>query len=126
MFAECFWNLLKHDGRLGVILPTGIYSDFGTKDLREELLFRGKIEFLYAFQNERKIFAAADHRFKQVALIATRGGTTASFLTRFRMGVGDSPQAQEIPDDLLRNDRQAMTFTPEDIRKNSPKLVEPR
>ena len=35
MFAEVFWNLLQHDGRLGVILPTGIYSDFGTKDLRE-------------------------------------------------------------------------------------------
>ncbi len=39
MFAEVFWNLLRDDGRIGVILPTGIYSDFGTKDLRETLLF---------------------------------------------------------------------------------------
>ena len=38
MFAEVFWNLLRPDGRLGVILPTGIYSDFGTKDLREKML----------------------------------------------------------------------------------------
>ena len=46
----------KADGRLGVILPTGIYSDFGTKDFREELLHRGRIDFLYAFQNEKRCF----------------------------------------------------------------------
>ena len=27
MFAEVFWNLLRPDGRVGVILPTGIYSE---------------------------------------------------------------------------------------------------
>src|SRR5262249_32892972 len=90
MFAEVFWNLLRPDGRFGVILPTGIYSDFGTKDLREELLFRGRLEFLYAFQNEKKIFVAADHRYKQTVVLAARGGRTQSFRTRFRMGVGDS------------------------------------
>ena len=37
MFTEVFWNLLKPDGRLGVILPSGIYSDFGTKDLRSAI-----------------------------------------------------------------------------------------
>ena len=80
MFAEFFWSLLMPNGRLGVILPTGIYSDLGTKDLREELLLQGRIEFLYAFQNEKKLFPAAHHSFKQVSLIATRGGTTVTFL----------------------------------------------
>ena len=39
------------------------------------------------------------------------------------MGVGDSPEAHEIPDDLLRNDSAAMVFTPDDVRKNSPKSL---
>ena len=39
------------------------------------------------------------------------------------MGVGDSPEAHEIPDDLLRNDSAAMLFTPDDVRKNSPKSL---
>ena len=39
------------------------------------------------------------------------------------MGVGDSPEAHEIPDDLLRNDSAAMVFTPEDVRLNSPKTL---
>ncbi len=67
-------ELLQQNGRLGVILPTGIYSDFGTKDLREELLDRGRIDFLYAFQNEKRVFAAAHHAYKQVALIADPRG----------------------------------------------------
>ena len=123
MFAEVFWWLLGKDGRLGVILPTGIYSDFGTKDLREELLLRGRLDFLYAFQNEKRVFAAAHHAYKQSAVIAARGGLTESFQARFRMGVGDSPEAHEIPDDLLRNDSAAMLFTPDDVRKNSPKSL---
>ena len=120
LFAEVFWKLLKPGGRIGVILPTGIYSDLGTKDLREMMLNKGRIDLLYAFQNEKKIFSAADHRFKQVALFADRGGRTTAFRTRFRLGVGDSPEAHEIPDDLLRNDSAAMVFTPEDVRLNSP------
>jgi hypothetical protein len=123
LFCETFWSLLQHDGRLGVILPTGIYSDFGTKDLREALLFKGRLEFLYAFQNEKKIFAAADHRYKQVAVFATRGGSTEVFQSRFRMGVGDSPQAHEIPDDILRSGAASMVFTPDDVRLNSPKTL---
>src|SRR5262249_32730507 len=83
MFAEVFWNLLGADGRVGVILPTGIYSDFGTRDLRETLLNEGRIDLLYAFQNEKRVFSAAHHWVKQVALIATKGGRTTAFRTRF-------------------------------------------
>ncbi|HBO46119.1 MAG TPA: hypothetical protein DD670_19785 [Planctomycetaceae bacterium] len=32
LFAEIFWTLLQQGGRLGVILPSGIYSDLGTKE----------------------------------------------------------------------------------------------
>jgi hypothetical protein len=123
MFAESFWNLLQHNGRLGVILPTGIYSDFGTRDLRVEFLQRGRLEFLYAFQNEKRVFTTAHHAGKQVALIAAKGGCTKCFRTRFRMGVGDSPEAHEIPDDLLLLDEVAMPITPEDIAANSPKAL---
>src|SRR5262249_37861492 len=123
LFCEVFWSLLRTDGRLGMILPTGIYSDFGTKNLRETLLFKGRLDFLYAFQNEKRVFSAAHHSFKQVALIATKGGSTQMFLSRFRMGVGDSPEAHEIPDDILRNGKVAMVFTPEDVRAQSPKTL---
>lgn len=123
LFTEVFWILLRLDGRLGVILPSGIYSDYGTKGLREELLQRGRLDLVYAFQNEKRVFTAAHHAAKQVALIATKGGRSVSFQTRFRMGVGDSPEAHEIPDDILRSQSTAMVFTLDDVRANSPKTL---
>jgi hypothetical protein len=123
MFAEVFWHLLRHGGRLGVILPTGIYSDFGTKDLRETLLTKGRIEFLYAFQNEKKVFSTGHNQVKQVVVVATRGGSTQGFLAQFRFGVGNSPHAREISDDILGRDDLAMCFTPEEVRRNSPKTL---
>jgi hypothetical protein len=123
LFYEVSWDLLREEGRIGVILPTGIYSDFGTKDLRETLLYKGRIDFLYAFQNEKRVFSAAHHSFKQVAMIAAKGDRTTAFRTRFRMGVGDSPEAHQIPDDLLTRDSAAMVFTPEDVERNSPKSL---
>jgi hypothetical protein len=120
MFAELFWSLLIPQGRLGVIVPTGIYSDFGTRDLRETLLSRGRIDFLYAFQNEKRVFVAAHHAYKQVALFVGKSGRTESFRTRFRMGVGDSPEAHEIPDDLIDANALGLVITPHDIRLLSP------
>ena len=123
LFAEVFWVLLRTDGRLGIILPTGIYSDLGTMDLRKEYLQKGRLDLLYSFQNEKRVFTAAHHASKQVVVLATKGGHSTAFRTRFRMGVGNSPQAHEIPDDILRRDSAAMTFTPEDVRSNSPKTL---
>ena len=114
---------MQKDGRLGVILPTGIYSDLGTKDLREELLTEGRLDLLYAFQNEKQFSSQPIIAYKQAAVVATEEVSTESFRARFRMGVGDSPEAHEIPDDLLRNDSAAMVFTPDDVRKNSPKSL---
>jgi hypothetical protein len=123
LFCEVFWSLLKPDGRLGVILPTGIYTDVGTKELREELLTRGRLDFLYAFQNEKRVFVDAHHGFKQVVVLAARGRSTQSFYTRFRMGVGDSPEAHEIPNDILANTDARMIVTPNDLQLNSPKTL---
>ena len=75
---------------------------------------------MYAFQNEKKIFAAADHRFKQVVLTAAKGGQTQEFGTRFRMGVGDSPHAEELPNDILGNEERTMAVTPADVQASNP------
>jgi hypothetical protein len=123
MFTEVFWNLLKPQGRFGVILPSGLYSDLGSKDLREALLYRGQIDFLYAFQNEKRVFPAVFHGFVQIALFAERRTSSSPFRCLFRLGVGDSPAVQEIPVDILRKSADAMEFTPEDIGTNCPRSL---
>ncbi|MCZ7656733.1 MAG: hypothetical protein M5U07_02200 [Xanthobacteraceae bacterium] len=53
LFLERMYGLLQDGGRIGYVVPSGIYSDLGTKDLREMLLNEGNIQYLYSFSNER-------------------------------------------------------------------------
>lgn len=53
LFLERGWNLLKERGSLGIVIPAGLYSDLGSKDLRKMLFQEGKIHFLYGFENRK-------------------------------------------------------------------------
>lgn len=56
LFLERGYSLLRPHGRLAFVIPSGIYADLGTKELREMLLNEGHIEYLYNFSNERFFF----------------------------------------------------------------------
>ena len=62
LFVERGYTLLQPGGRLAYVIPSGIYTDLGTKELREMLFTAGRIEYLYNFSNERFFFPAVDHR----------------------------------------------------------------
>lgn len=56
MFTELFWSLLRSEGRLGLITPSGLYSDAGTKDLRGLFLDHSSWNWLFSFENKKKVF----------------------------------------------------------------------
>lgn len=74
LFIEQCFNLLKNKGRCGIIVPTGIYSDLGTKKVREMLFSQTILESLFGLSNERFIFEGVDHRFKFSLLTFTKEG----------------------------------------------------
>ena len=74
MFLEAGHALLRDGGRLGLFVPSGIYSDKGAGSLRRLFLTKARWSHLYAFQNERFIFGAVDHRFKVAAIQVEKGG----------------------------------------------------
>ena len=43
LFTERAYDLLADTGRLGYVIPSGIYSDLGTKELRQMMLSEGSI-----------------------------------------------------------------------------------
>lgn len=100
MFLEAGHALLRKGGRLGLLVPSGIYSDKGAGALRRLFLKESRWSHLYAFQNERFIFVAVDHRFKVAAIQVEKGGAQESLRTRFRLGPGDSPEAHELESDI--------------------------
>ncbi|MBK8394871.1 MAG: ATP-binding protein [Leptospiraceae bacterium] len=68
LFTEQCFNLLKPNGDCGIVIPSGIYTDLGTKQLREMLFSRTNITGLFCFENRKAIFENVDSRFKFVVL----------------------------------------------------------
>ena len=64
VFAEADRNLIGGDGRLGVILPTGIATDATTQYFFKDLVENGSISSLYDFENAKPLFEAVHSSFK--------------------------------------------------------------
>ena len=89
MFLEFARALLDREGRLGMIVPSGIYSDKGSTELRELFLNESRWEWLFGFENREKVFDI-DSRFKFGPVIVQKGGKTESIHAAFmRHDLGD-------------------------------------
>lgn len=82
MFVETGHALLRPGGQLGMIVPSGLYTDKGTGELRRLLLARCLWCWLYGFENRNKIFDI-DSRFKFCVMIAEKGGRTEQIQAAF-------------------------------------------
>jgi hypothetical protein len=83
VFTEQCFDLLRHKGECGIVIPSGIYTDLGAKQLRELLFTQTKITGLFGFENRRMIFEGVDSRFKFVTLTFCKGDRTIRFPTAF-------------------------------------------
>lgn len=94
MFLELSHALLRGQGRLGMIVPSGIYADKGTTDLRELFLSQCDWQWLFGFENREGIFDI--HRsFKFCPLIVQKGGETQAIRAAFmHRNVDDWEQAE--------------------------------
>lgn len=94
MFLELSHALLRKQGRLGMIVPSGIYTDKGTTDLRELFLGQCDWQWLFGFENREGIFDI--HRsFKFCPLIVQKGGETSAIRAAFmHRNVDDWEQAE--------------------------------
>ncbi|MGG6265405.1 Eco57I restriction-modification methylase domain-containing protein [Leptolyngbya sp. AN03gr2] len=112
MFLEVGHMILRESGRIGIITPSGIYSDKGTAILRSKLIFNCKWIWLYGFENQKGIFKI--HRsFKFCSLIVQKGRETEAILVAFMQR---SPESWENEAEI-----QALPYPKERIEKFSPK-----
>lgn len=109
-FLEAAHALLSSGGRLGFIVPSGLYSDHGTGALRRLFLDRCQWEWLFGFENREGVFEI--HRsFKFNPIIVQKGGTTAAIRTAFmRRKLEDWERAEELATPYTR--AQVDQFSP--------------
>ena len=110
LFLEAAHALLKPDGRLGFVVPSGLYSDNGTGALRRLFLERCQWEWLFGFENKDGLFPI--HRsYKFNPVIVQKGGTTAAIHTAFmRRNLADWERADAIATPYTR--AQVAQFSP--------------
>ncbi len=83
LFAEQCFNLLRPGGHCGIVIPSGIYTDLGAKQLREMLFSKTNVTGLFGFENRKQIFDNVDSRYKFVVLTFEKGRTTQHFPAAF-------------------------------------------
>ncbi|MDB9340008.1 Eco57I restriction-modification methylase domain-containing protein [Nodularia spumigena] len=83
LFIERCFYLLREGGECGIVVPSGIYTDLGTKQLREMLFSETQVTGLFCFENRKMIFEGVHRSFKFVVLTFIKGGTTPDFPSAF-------------------------------------------
>ncbi len=64
LFAELCRDLMAPHGRAGLIVPSGIATDFSTRDLFADFMRRRQVDTLWDFENRLGWFADVDRRFR--------------------------------------------------------------
>jgi hypothetical protein len=108
LFAELFEQLLREDGRAGLIVPTGIATDATTAPFFARLVRDRRLVRLVDFENRKGIFPAVHRSYKFALVTLGRGARTpdfAFFLTEPRQ---------------LSEDERRFTLTAEDIARINP------
>lgn len=83
LFVEQCFNLLRSEGECGIVIPSGIYTDLGSKQLREMLFNHTQITGLFCLENRQTIFEGVHRSFKFVILTFEKNGKTINFPSAF-------------------------------------------
>ncbi len=83
LFTEQCHNLLRPGGLCGIVIPSGIYTDLGAKQLREMLFGQSRVTGLFCLENRKEVFEGVHRSFKFVVLTFQKGGITRQFPAAF-------------------------------------------
>ncbi|MEZ2318876.1 MAG: DNA methyltransferase [Microcoleus sp.] len=119
LFLEQCFNLLRPNGECGIIIPSGVYTDLGTKQLREMLFVQTEIDALFGLSNEKFIFEGVHHSFKFCLLTFEKGKSTDSFQAAFRINPREAIRVDKL-DTFLNNQDECIEIYVNLIRRLSP------
>lgn len=112
LFLEQFFTVLNKKGRMGIVVPSGLYTDQGCQPLRERFFYESKVAFLYGFENRwPTVFSAVDGRFKFITFGTQKGGNTDRFKCAFM---------EHDPERLPLIDTNALKMSVKQVKKFSP------
>lgn len=112
LFVEQSFKLLKKGGYCGIVIPSGIYTDLGSKKLREMLFNNSKITGIFGFENRKEIFEGVHRMFKFAVVSFEKGGKTTEFPSAF--------MRHDVEDLVLFPNEGAINLSLGFIKRQSP------
>lgn len=82
LFLERSHQLLRAGGRFGLVLPASLWFDRDAAPLRQLLLDACDWEWLFGFENRKRLFPI-DSRYRFAVIVAQKGGRTQQVRTAF-------------------------------------------
>jgi len=113
MFLEVAHHLLAPGGRLGMLVPSGIYTDQGSASLRRLFLDSCRWEWLFGFINHKRIFDIHS-AFKFNVVMLEKERQTASLRVAFN---------REQLEDLEQPDQFMLDYPRQQVEHFSPKSL---
>ena len=111
-FLERFQQTLTKSGRMGIVCPSGFYTDASAKPLRELFLKNGKIVCLYCFENRwPEVFKSVHNSFKFIVLCFEKGASDGKIKCSFM---------QHDPERLPAIEANALVLSVQQVKRFSP------
>ena len=114
IFAEKALQSVRANGRVGLLVPSGVATDDTTKHYFQELISKRSLAELLDFENREKIFPDVDSRFKLSILLMTGEGDPQAHV---RCGFFLHNMAQ------LQDPARVFTLTPADFKLFNPNTL---
>ena len=114
LFTEKSYYVLNMNGLCGLVIPSGIYLDLGTRGLRQMLFENTQIKSVFSFINKKGIFEGIHKQFKFCILIFVKGNSTNRFLASFDI---------ENVTDISTLNHKSFDFDMSLIKLSSPKSL---
>jgi hypothetical protein len=112
LFLERDYHCLNPIGNMGLILPSGFYTDSASKGLRKYFIDNNAISSLYCFENRHPVvFKSVHNQFKFITLCLSKNCVSREIHCAFM---------QHDPETLPSIEGKAIQLKPEDIIKFSP------
>ncbi|MEX0268052.1 RNA-binding domain-containing protein [Leptolyngbyaceae cyanobacterium UHCC 1019] len=112
LFLEQCFNLLCKRGECGIVIPSSIYTDLGTKQLRDMLFEQTKVTGLFCFENRKEIFEGVHRSYKFTILTFEKESKTRNFPVAFMRR--DVYELENFPDEA------SLYISVDLVRKLSP------
>lgn len=129
LFLERALNLAGDGGSFALVIPSGIVTDEGGKQLREAL-FEGRIRTMFEFENKNGIFPDVHRSYKFVLLVVDKTTPTESFPAAFYLHQTEALEGRverekflEIPMKLIGDSAPDSLSIPEPRNKQELDLI---